>query len=41
MTTLALEEDRQDSLAKGMDDYIVKPFQIEGLMNIFMKFAKN
>ncbi|HEX9510526.1 MAG TPA: two-component regulator propeller domain-containing protein [Puia sp.] len=39
LTADAQEEDRQECLSAGMDDYISKPMQLEKLLNILKKWA--
>lgn len=41
MKANALPEDRVASLYAGMDDYISKPIQLEILMDVLQKTARN
>ena len=40
MTANALESDKEFCLSNGMDDYISKPIQIETMVSLISKWAK-
>ena len=40
LTAAAMEEDRRQCIAAGMDDFITKPLDANALSNILTKWAK-
>ncbi len=40
LTAAAMEEDRRECIAAGMDDFITKPLEIDALSNVLAKWAR-
>ncbi len=40
LTAAAMEEDRRECMAAGMDDFITKPLEVEALSNVLGKWVK-
>jgi len=40
MTAYAMDSDKKKCLENGMDDYISKPFNLEGLNKIITKYIR-